>query len=163
MSLILTSISEAQSQWEQKHHLIGELVKAGASDTAHLWNSSLEELTSIAGKVGIQLSEAPPMSIGTTPPMSNQAPRPGQPPGAPVGTQTARPTPTVQPAAKINVGTQANAQPGTGQVGTQANLAVPAATTVTTMPPDIAKAMNTLSAQDKTNFASILQKLSGIK
>lgn len=162
MSLILDSINEAQSQWEQKHHLISELVKAGASNTSHLWNASIEELTTIAGQVGIPLKEAPPMNVATTQPMSNQAARPGQPPGVPAGTQTARPTPAVQPAARINVSPQANAQPTTGQVGT-ANVATPQMTQVTTLPPDIAKAMNTLSAQDKTNFASILQKLSGIK
>ena len=161
MSLILNSINEEKSQWEQKHHLISELVKAGATNTSHLWNSTIEELNNLAGKVGIKLSEAPPMNLATTQPMSNQPARPGQPPGAPMGTQTARPAQTVQPAAQVNISTQANAAPAYGQVNT--TTAAPAVTNTTTMPPDIAKAMNTLSPQDKTSFAAVLKKLSGIK
>lgn len=94
-------ISETQSQWEIKHDLINQLVKAGVGETAELWLATMDELKSMAQEAGI-LDEAGIGGITPITPTTSMTDKPNQPPG---DAQTTQGTKPVSPAANVQIGT----------------------------------------------------------
>lgn len=94
-------ISEAQSEWEQKHDLINQLVKAGVGETSHLWLATIDELKDMARQAGI-LDEAPMTGIQPITPTTSMTDKTNQPAGL---AQTTSGTKPVSPAANVQIST----------------------------------------------------------
>jgi len=93
-------ISEAQSEWEQKHDLINKLVKAGVAETSHLWLATMDELQDMAREAGI-IDEAEIGGIKPITPGTSMTDKPNQPQG---NAQTPQGVNPVSPAANIQIG-----------------------------------------------------------
>lgn len=93
-------INEAQSEWEQKHDLINELVKAGVGETSHLWLATIDELKEMARKAGL-IDEAEIGAIQPITQTTSMTDKPNQPAGNAQTTQGVKP---VSPAANIQIG-----------------------------------------------------------
>lgn len=112
MSLILTTITEAQQDYDLKDRLVKALAQAGVGEISDLWLASIQELEDMAKDADVQvnLDEAPISgmtgSFGAAPSMQNQQPMAGN-------TQRVQPA---SPGAAVNLNIaqqnqQANAQP----------------------------------------------------
>ncbi len=93
-------INEAQSEWEQKHELINELVKAGVGETSHLWLATISELREMARKAGL-IDEAEIGAIQPITKTTSMTDKPNQPAG---NAQTTQGTKPVSPAANVQIG-----------------------------------------------------------
>ena len=99
-------ISEAASEWEQKHDLINKLVKAGVGETSHLWLATMDELEQMAREAGV-LDEAGISGIQPITPTTSMTDKANQPQGQAQTTQGVKP---VSPAANVQIG-GSNLQP----------------------------------------------------
>jgi|DEB19_MinimDraft_3_1074340.scaffolds.fasta_scaffold41614_2 hypothetical protein len=143
-------ISEAASEWEQKHDLINKLVKAGVGETSHLWLATMDELEQMAREAGV-LDEAGISGIQPITPTTSMTDKAIQPQGQAQTPQGAKP---VSPAANVQIG-GGNVQPGSGD-------------TKPATPQDMQKQIQTLmqNPEVKRDFEELLKKMvtqAGIK
>lgn len=143
-------ISEAASEWEQKHDLINKLVKAGVGETSHLWLATMDELEQMAREAGV-LDEAGISGIQPITPTTSMTDKVNQPQGQAQTPQGAKP---VSPAANVQIG-GSTVQPGSDD-------------TKPATPQDMQKQVQTLmqNPEVKRDFEELLKKMvmqAGIK
>ncbi len=143
-------ISEAASEWEQKHDLINKLVKAGVGETSHLWLATMDELEQMAREAGV-LDEAGIAGIQPITPTTSMTDKAIQPQGQAQTPQGAKP---VSPAANVQI--------GGGNVQPRSDDTKPAT------PQDMQKQVQTLmqNPEVKRDFEELLKKMvtqAGIK
>lgn len=142
-------INEAQSEWERKHDLINELVKAGVAETSHLWLATVDELKEMAIKAGL-IDEAEIGGIQPIGQTTSMTDKPNQPPGSAQTPQGVKP---VSPAANVQISTGST---GSNQPTKPMN------------PQELQKQVQTVlqNPQIKQDFEQVLQKMiaqAGIK